>query len=128
MKRFGHHMRMLFVALAAMWTMALNHQQVVVARVQAAPKSGKSALAARKNVVVVRERVSLESTHADAFSVAGPVVAWLPADPLSEWLTDQSRATVARLLLNAAPGVALARPAVGLMARLVGTSLSPQAP
>lgn len=127
MSRFTHHLRFLLVALAAVWTMALNHQQVVVARVQAAPKSGKSALTARRNVVVVRERVSLESTHADVFSVAGPAVAWFPADPLGEWLTEQSRATVARIS-EGATRAALPVAAVSLMARLVGTSLSPQAP
>jgi hypothetical protein len=122
-----HHLRLLFVALAAMWTMALNHQQVVVARVLPAAKTGKSAVTPRKNVVVVRERVSLESTHADAFSVAGPVVAWLPVEPTRAEIAAYCRAPFARILLQAAPRLAQ-NTTVGLVARLVGSSLSPQAP
>ena len=134
--RLFHHLRLLVVALAAVCGGMLNHRHVAVVRVVAdaaptAPAPGAPVVTGSHRVVV-RERVSLESIHADAVTVAGPAAAWLPnedpaRDPLSAWLT-----TLLGLAFGLA-GLALPVPraprrAAPAFARLLGASVAPQAP
>ncbi len=133
--RLSHHLRLLLLAFAATCAVALNHRHVAVVRLVAdagpAPTSaGGTVVTVGTHRVVVRERVSLESIHADALTLAGPLVAWLPPtsparDPLGAWLQTKGR------MLGALPTSvvhAVGGRAVPPFARLLGASVAPQAP
>jgi hypothetical protein len=130
--RLTHYMRLLIVAMAAVCAVAFNHRHVSVVREVAeneAPTPGRMVVATSKRVVV-RERVSLESTHADALTMAGTAFGWLPAllperDPLGAWLTKKHEWAGPLVLL---PMVAVSRHIVPAFARLLDASVAPQAP
>ncbi len=130
----AHCFRLLTLAFAAVCAVALNHRHVAVVRVVAnadsSPASSRQpVVAAGTHRVVIRERVSLETVHSDALTVAGPAAAWLPAerpdrDPLGTWLKARTRT----LGLPATMPVRALTRAVPAFARLLGASVAPQAP
>ena len=131
---FSHYLRLLTLALAAMCAVGFNHRHVAVVRVVAdagTPASpGAPVVVTGSHRVIVRERVSLESVHADAVTVAGPAVAWLPLseplrDPLGAWLKTKTLALGALPTSGVRAVMARAAPA---FARLLGASVAPQAP
>lgn len=128
----SHYLRLLTLAFAAVCAVAFNHRHVAVVRVvaDAAPVSPGGPVVVGSHRVVVRERVSLESVHADVLTVAGPAVAWLPLpapsrDPLGAWLKTKTLALGGLPVLVARAVVAGAAPA---FARLLGACVAPQAP
>ena len=130
--RLTHYFRLMTIALAAVCAVAFNHRHVAVVRVVADTSSETPTVGAGRHRVVVRERVSLESTHADALTVAGPAVAWLPPtkpghDSLGAWLTTLLGVAfgLAAFTVRPLPRRAVAAPA---FARLLGASVAPQAP
>ncbi|MBC7446901.1 MAG: hypothetical protein H7330_02460 [Hymenobacteraceae bacterium] len=130
----SHYLRLVMLAFAAVCAVALNHRHVAVVRVvaDAVPpaSSGAPVVLVGSHRVVVRERVSLESVHAGASTVASSVAAWLPPvvparNPLGAWL----RATAATL--GARPTALVCASVAGIVpayARLLGTTVAPQAP
>ncbi len=129
MSRLAHHLRLLIVALAAVCAVGLNHRHVVVVRHIAATGPHEAAVKGVRTVVV-RERVSLESIHADVVAVAGLVAEWLPPtlvprNPLGAWLQTKSFALDA---LPTQPVRALVARAVPAFARLLGACVAPHAP
>ncbi len=128
MSRLTHHVRLLIVALAAVCAVAFNHRHVAMVR-HVAAAGPHSTVVKGTRAVVVRERVSLESIHADVVAVAGPVAEWFPPtlldrDPLGTWLNEK---TPALGTLPTLPVRAVAR-AVPALARLLRASVAPQAP
>lgn len=129
MNSLAQYVRWLVLALCTVATLALNHQRVATWRV-AVPKAHGTTVTAGKNVLVVRERVVLPTLPNEAtVAFEAPASALLPLDPLSEWLTTLLK--VRGAWRNALPAAIAHGTALGanlLTGRLLGSSLSPQAP
>ena len=128
--RLSHHLRLLLVALAAACAVAFNYRHVPVVRVVAdAPVPGQTVVGGSHRVVV-RERVSLESVHADAVSMVSPAIGAEPLpepgrNPLGAWFQAKNKTLGALPTPAVRAVVARAAPA---FTRLLGASIAPQAP
>lgn len=130
MKSLAQYVRWLTLALCTVATLALNHQRVATWRVTVPAGKGHGTTVVASQVLVLKERVELPTLQSETPTLAGPVLAMLPAlpaDPLGAWL-----AAWTKVVLKAA-GPASARlagyvPAGTAFARLLGSALAPQAP
>ncbi|UYZ63033.1 hypothetical protein [Hymenobacter weizhouensis] len=113
------YVRFALLTASVLFVLALNHQAVSTLRV---PAGGAARVGLPPKAAVVKQKVTLEATGHLHMLVAPAADAWLPwPDPLS-WRPALRRAlAVPRLRAGI-------RPAVMFCARLLGASVSPQAP
>lgn len=113
-------LRFALLTASVLFVLALNHQAVATLRV---PATGQTRVGLPPKAAVVKQKVTLEATGHLQVLVAPAADAWLPAPVQVRWRPMLRQLVAGGLRLQA--GV---RPAVVFCARLLGASVSPQAP